>query len=180
METSPESITKEEGIRLMKAGQFGEAIDVLGQLVEQDPEDPELQGYLGIAYFQKGDKLHAIRHLEESVNIQETPRMYYNLGLVYEAAYREDEAIRQYKMALDMDSNYTLAQKALDKLHQTFEAAHPTRPPEEEATDAQSEGVSSAGVVPAEAAASQPMSAEMTSGSPGGISKLFKKLRGAR
>lgn len=139
METSPESINREEGLRLMKAGQFAEAIEVLGQLVEQEPEDPELQGYLGIAYFQKGDKLHAIRHLEESVNIQETPRMYYNLGLVYEAAYREDEAIRQYKMALAIDSGYGPAQKALDKLQQTFEAAHPAPEPEEQTVEMQAQ-----------------------------------------
>lgn len=157
MEISPENITREEGLRLMKAGQFSEAIEVLDQLVEQEPEDPELQGYLGIAYFQKGDKLHAIRHLEESINIQETPRMYYNLGLVYEAAYREDEAIRQYKMALALDSNYAPAQKAMEKLQQTFEAAHPAPPPEEQTVEMQApQGVDpTTGVAPVQTAAPQ-------------------------
>jgi tetratricopeptide (TPR) repeat protein len=118
------NVSTEEGLRLLKAGQIDQAIDVLGKVLQADSEDAKAHMYIGIAYYQKNDRLHSIHHLEESLRLEETPKGYYNLGLVYEAVHRVDEAVRQYRMALEMDPNYELAKLALKRLHDKFEAGH--------------------------------------------------------
>ena len=125
METSPGSASKEEGLRLLKAGELDEAIDVLNKVLQSRPDDPQIHTYLGVAYNEKGDRLHAIAAFEESLRLQETPKSYYNLGQIYESVHRVDEAVRQYRMAIELDPNYAPAQQALNKLHAKFEAEHP-------------------------------------------------------
>ena len=125
MEASPGSASRDEGARLLKSGQFEEAIHVLEQVAKSDPDDPQVHTYLGAAYYQKGDRLHAIYEFEESLRLQETPKSYYNLGKVYEEVHRVDEAIRQYRMAVEMDASYAPAREALDRLHTQFEKEHP-------------------------------------------------------
>jgi hypothetical protein len=120
---------KEEGLKLLKAGQLDQAIQVLDEALKIDQEDPQIHSYLGAAWMQKGDKLHAIRSFEEALRLEETPRNYYNLGQAYETAKRLDEAIRQYQMALNLDANYQQARSALDKLHDQFAAEHPELQP---------------------------------------------------
>ncbi len=122
MESSPGVSAKEEGIRLLKAGKIHEAIEKLQQALAIDPEDAQIHCYLGAAYNAVPDKLHAIHHFEECVRLEESPKAYYNLGLIYESVHRVDEAVRQYRMALELDPNYTKAREALDKLHERFEA----------------------------------------------------------
>lgn len=122
MEASRISALKEEGIRLLKAGKIAESIEKLQQALAMDPEDAQIHCYLGAAYNAVPDKLHAIHHFEECVRLEESPKAYYNLGLVYESVHRVDEAVRQYRMALELDPNYTKAREALEKLHERFEA----------------------------------------------------------
>lgn len=124
MEESASGPTREEGLKLLKAGQVDDAIRVLGDLLRQNMDDAQLHMYLGIAYGQKNDKLHAIHHLETSVNLEENPKVLYNLGLIYESSHRIDEAVRQYRRSIQLDPDYTLAQQALHKLQEQFAAAH--------------------------------------------------------
>lgn len=128
MEQTEGGSPREEGMRLLKAGQVDEAIAIWGDLCRKEPDDAQLHMLLGIAYGAKNDKLHAIHHLETSINIEENPKTLYNLGLIYESAHRVDEAVRQYKMAVHLDPSYTLAQQALDKLQSQYEAAHAPAP----------------------------------------------------
>jgi tetratricopeptide (TPR) repeat protein len=121
MEAFPGSAPKEEGLSLLKAGKIGEAIARLEQALALDPDDAQVHMYLGAAYNGVPDKLHAIHHFEESLRLEENPKAYYNLGLVYESVHRIDEAVRQYRMALDVDPSYANAQAALKKLHDGFE-----------------------------------------------------------
>lgn len=126
METSPENASREEALRLLKAGQANEAIAILEHLLAADSDDAHVHMLLGIAHNHANDRLHAIHHLEKSLRIQETPKAYYNLGLVYEASHRIDEAVRQFRMALELDPNYAHAHEALKKLQDRFEAERAT------------------------------------------------------
>lgn len=123
------NISREEGLRLLKAGQIDEALAVFQQLVVANPIDPQIQTYLGVAYNSKNDKLHAIAAFERAANLQETPQAYYNLGQVYEQSHRVDEAIRQYRMAIEIDAGYAPAQQALDRLHVKHEINSPQPEP---------------------------------------------------
>lgn len=129
MDPSPEVISKEEGLRLLKAGKIEDAIRVLVK-VRETADDAQVCAYLGAAYSQKGSKVNAIRAFEESLRLDETPRAYYNLAAVYESSGRIDEAVREYGMAVDLDPNYAAAKEALDRLHNKFAAAHPEAQPE--------------------------------------------------
>lgn len=124
MDSSPEVFTKEEGLRLLKAGQLDDAIRIL-EKVRDKSDDPQLCSYLGAAYTKKGDKMNAIHAFEESLRLQETPKAYFNLALVYESVGRIDEAVREYRMATEMDPGYAPAQEALARLHSQFEGVQP-------------------------------------------------------
>lgn len=140
MESSPEDISKEEGLRLLKSGQVDEAIKVLKELSQTESDDPQIYTYLGAAYNQKGNRLLAINAFEKSVELEETPKSLYNLGLIYEQCERLQEAIWQYENALKIDPNYTQAQQAIDRIKEAYRAAHPelNPPPVEEASEEES------------------------------------------
>lgn len=138
METSSSSSLKEEGLRLLKAGQVDDAIETLKRAARADPEDARTHCYLGAAYNQKHDKLHAIAEFEECLRLEETPKAYYNLGRIYESVHRVDEAVRQYRMAVELDPDYSPATQALQKLHSRFESEHPEQhaPPDQDSPSA--------------------------------------------
>lgn len=137
MEQAASDSPKNEGLQFLKAGQVDEAIEAFERALHHDQDDAQLHMYLGIAYGRKNDKLHAIHHLETSVNLDENPRALYNLGMIYETAHRIDEAVRQYKMAIQLDPAYAQAQDALGRLQSQFAAAHvQDSPPVEEAAEA--------------------------------------------
>ncbi len=94
---------------------------------QADSDDAQIHCYLGAAYWQKQDKMHAIAAFEECLRLEETAQAYYNLGQVYESVHRVDEAVRQYRMAVELDADYVPANKALEKLHSNYEAQHPTQ-----------------------------------------------------
>lgn len=114
MDTSPEVITKEEGLRLLKAGQVVDAIKVFEQ-VRAKADDAQVCTYLGAAYSQNGDKAGAVEAFEESLRLSETPKAHFNLAVAYEAVGRIDEAMREYQKAIDLDPNYAPAQEALKR-----------------------------------------------------------------
>jgi len=128
MDSSPEVFSKEEGLRLLKAGQLDNAIRVM-EKVREKTDDAQLCSYLGAAYSQKGDKINAISAFEESLRLQETPKAYFNLALVYESVGRIDEAVREYRMATELDASYAPAQEALTRLHNQFAGVQPQAEP---------------------------------------------------
>lgn len=125
MDSSPSVTAREEGLRLLKAGQIDEAIQVLEKLADKGSVDSLVHSYLGAAYSKKGDKVLAIHAFEEALRLQETPKAYFNLAVMYEYAGRIDEAVREYKMAAELDPSYALAQDALKRLHDQFAATQP-------------------------------------------------------
>lgn len=128
MDSSPEVCSKEEGLRLLKAGQIDDAIKVL-EKVKDKSDDAQACAFLGAAYSQKGNKVNAIHAFEESLRLNETPKAYFNLAVVYESVGRADEAVREYRMAVELDPNYTPAQEAIQRLHDQFAASHPQPEP---------------------------------------------------
>ena len=128
MDSSPEVFSKEEGLRLLKAGQIDDAIKVLEKLRDKT-DDAQACAFLGAAYSQKGDKMNAIHAFEESLRLNETHKAYFNLAVVYESVGRNDEAVREYRMAIELDGNYALAQEAIKRLQDQYAASHPQPEP---------------------------------------------------
>ncbi len=128
MVTTPGSACRDEGLSLFRSGRVREAIAKLEDALRLDDEDPQTHTYLGAAYNAANDKLHAVHHFEESVRLLESPNSLYNLGVAYESVHRIDEAVRQYRMAAELDPSYTKACDALQRLHTQYTAAHPIPP----------------------------------------------------
>lgn len=143
MDSSPEVVSKEEGIRLLKAGQIDESIRILDKFCDKN-DDHQAWAYLGAAYTQKGDKMQAIHAFEESLRLQETPKAYFNLALVYESVGRIDEAVREYRMATELDPNYNPAQEALVRLANQFAGVQPPQPQAATATQVMTAGAPAA------------------------------------
>lgn len=117
-----EGLPRNQALEKLKAGDTEQAIAMLTELVEADPDDAQLHSYLGTAYHKIGDRLHSIHHFEEALRLEESPRSYYNLGMVYEYSNRIDEAVREFQVAVSLDPTYTKAVDALNRLRTQFES----------------------------------------------------------
>lgn len=124
MATIPGSACRDDGLSLFRSGRVKEAIAKLEDALRLDDEDPQTHTYLGAAYNVANDKLHAVHHFEESVRLLESPNSLYNLGVAYESVHRIDEAVRQYRMATELDSSYAKARDALQRLHIQHTTGH--------------------------------------------------------
>jgi Flp pilus assembly protein TadD len=124
MESIPGSALKDEGLSLLRSGNPREAIARLEEALKLDSDDAQVHTLLGAAYSAAQDKLHSIHHFEEAVRLSETPNGLYNLGVAYESVHRIDEAVRQYRMATELNPAYTKAHEALERLHNTHLAGH--------------------------------------------------------
>ena len=47
MSTSPEALTRDDGLRLLKAGQVDEAVAALESALRSAPQDPQIHAFLG-------------------------------------------------------------------------------------------------------------------------------------
>lgn len=108
--------TVADAMKMLKSGQTAEAITVLEQILISNPNDPQAHAFMGVALTTKGDKAAAIDSFSKSLDLEKTPKAYFNLGLAYEGVGRIDDAIIQYKSAVSMDASYSAATQALARL----------------------------------------------------------------
>ena len=118
---SPKSNAEElfwRGQRLLEAGHNRDALRNLRASYEIDPDSPQCSSYLGLAValaekqFRNGEKLcyHAIRREFYRADF------YFNLGRVFLAAGRKEEAVRAMKKGLQMDRTHDSIKEALSHL----------------------------------------------------------------
>jgi len=119
-----------DAMNKLKSGNVAQAIAVLKQASTDYPDDAQVFTCLGVACNAKGDKPGALDAFEKALALQKSPRSHYNLGLAYQAASRMDDALRQYREALALDSGYAAAGQAVDRLTSAVlvaaQAAEPT------------------------------------------------------
>ena len=100
----------EEGVRLLNAGRYGEALDVLRQAHDLLPDDPDIMITLSGAMIMAGKWNAAERFLEEAVTKRpDNPRLWLNLAaarlgrLKLSTRQRQDQAIEAYERAIELD-----------------------------------------------------------------------------
>lgn len=109
----------EEGIELFKEGKFDKAVRILEKASREYPNSYEAFVYLGAGYAQISRHNAAIGAFKRACEIKpDSPRVHYNLGQAYEAAGVPKEAWAEYKHALEIDPEYSLARAALISLSQ--------------------------------------------------------------
>jgi len=96
---------------------YDEAIAVLNQGCEEDPERPDLHNLLGFCSFKKQQYEDAIKHFERAVHLNPASAMdYANLGVNHNKLGNKDEAIRYFTLALTMDPQLQFASDQLQQL----------------------------------------------------------------
>ncbi|GEM_PF-2221719 len=108
---------RDQGLELLRQGLAEQSIDAFLQAIEDDPSDPQIYLYLGLAYYKVGDTEKMIEILEKAADIAPTsPQVHYNLGVAYQKSHNATLAKDQYLLALGFDPNYAVAKQALDSL----------------------------------------------------------------
>lgn len=100
-------------------GMTDEAIQECHQAIEVDPDFGNPYNDIGAYLIEKGDHSGAIFWLERAIDARRYEAYFYphfNLGRVYEQKGRLFDALGQYKAAIDLNPNYTLAIRAFRKL----------------------------------------------------------------
>lgn len=100
----------DEGVRLLNAGRYGEALDVLREANKLIPDDPDIIMTLGGAMILAGKWNTAEKFMEEAVEMHpDNPRLWLNLAaatlgrLEFSTRQRQDRAIASYEQAIALD-----------------------------------------------------------------------------
>jgi tetratricopeptide (TPR) repeat protein len=89
------------GTAYIESRQYAAAIKELLEAEKNNPGDPTIKYYLGIAFHMKNLPEEAVRSLTGAVELKPDYSEAYNyLGLVYDGMGRYDEAIRSFQKAL--------------------------------------------------------------------------------
>lgn len=115
-----------DAMERLKSGQVAEAVSILEKAVVDHSNDPQIYTCLGVAYTNSGSKVNAVSAFEKALMLEKSVRGHYNLGVAYEALGRHGEALAEYRSAVALDSNYTAAIQAVDRLATSMPAVEPT------------------------------------------------------
>jgi len=100
-----------------KGGNVDEALNLAQSAKEQFPEDPHISDTLGWVYYKKNVFSRAIVYLKEANDkIQNNPMMRYHLGMAYYKNGEKENAKRELKKALELDSKFEGAEEAKEAL----------------------------------------------------------------
>lgn len=114
---SDTTTTREEGVRLLQAGEVTGALHTLRQAVSQNPTDGKAYGYLGVGYARLGDYSLAVTALQHAVRLlPNDASMRFNLGMTLFQAQRYAEAKPELELALSLNPNHTGARDLLDRI----------------------------------------------------------------
>ncbi len=96
-------------------GEYGRAATAFERAIDIDPGEAVFWNNLGVALRLKGDYEQALEALDAATKLApRSPDPYFNRGEIARAVGREDEARRQYLLALELDPSFTPARAALE------------------------------------------------------------------
>jgi ribosomal protein S12 methylthiotransferase accessory factor len=105
------------GVCLKDTGRFREALDALAQGLAVDSERTDLHNLMGFCHFQLKEHAQAIRCFENVIRLDPGSAIdYANIASNYRDMGRPDDAIRYYRMALEIDPGIDFARHNLARL----------------------------------------------------------------
>jgi Tfp pilus assembly protein PilF len=102
------------GANLYKAGRVDQAIESFQKALEINPNDAEVNANIGVALATKSDFARAAMHYKMALKTMKTPAVHNNLGYALVNMGKLDEAIEQFKLALQIKPDYKPAKVNLD------------------------------------------------------------------
>ena len=100
------NVTLEDGIRALKAGEFGQARQILSEVVKLSPSAENIS-YLAMAEAGTGNLTQAIADFQQSIHLgNDSADVHYNLGIAYLKSGQPEDGIRELRLALAKDPKY--------------------------------------------------------------------------
>nr|AAR38497.1 TPR repeat protein [uncultured marine bacterium 583] len=97
-------------IALYSSGQIQEALDSVGALIKEYPNDPLLYNLSGICYKTIGELDEAVKSFEKALAIKpDYAEVHYNLGLTLQDLGQLDAAVKSYEKAIAIKPDYANA-----------------------------------------------------------------------
>lgn len=101
---------------------YDACIDLAHRVLTQEPNEPKVQftahHYLCRCYTETSETTQAINNCQKALNIRREPSVLCDSAEAYLAAEMFDDAIRDFKDALEIDSNFQRAKQGLQKAQQ--------------------------------------------------------------
>ena len=111
------SIYSSMGVCLKDTGRFREALDVLAQGLAVDAARTDLHNLMGFCHFQLKEHAEAIRCFEKVIRLDPGSAIdYANIASNYRDMGRREDAVRYYRMALEIDPGIGFARDNLARL----------------------------------------------------------------
>lgn len=88
--------------------QYDESIHYYQKILQTDPHDSDLLHELGVVYMDKGDLKNALRYLQKALDLSiddDNDALWNDLGSVHYQSEQNDNALRCYGRALEINSN---------------------------------------------------------------------------
>lgn len=105
------------GSCLRDLGRFEQAVPLLEKGLAHDEERPDLHNILGVCHYKASRFEQAVHHFQRAVQLNPVSAIdYANLALNLQRLGRNEEAIRNYQIALSQDADIAFAAENLAKL----------------------------------------------------------------
>jgi ribosomal protein S12 methylthiotransferase accessory factor len=96
---------------------FAEAVQVLEQGAQQDPERPDLYNLMGFCHYKLKDHWKAIECFRQALHLDPSSAIdYANIGVNYDALGHYEKAENFYRLSLALDSNLDFAKEKLKQI----------------------------------------------------------------
>jgi Flp pilus assembly protein TadD len=115
-----------------RQGQNEKAIELFQMVIEQEPEYGLTYYSLGLLYAEENRMHEAIENLSKAAELENNPRIFYNLGIAYQQTNQPDSAENAYLRGLLLDPNDHNLMYALSVLYIQQEMFPNARPYVEE------------------------------------------------
>ncbi len=107
------------GYDLVVAGKIDEAIALANSVLADDPKNVGALNVVGLALYKSGDLAGAVEPLKKALEIDPRyPEARFNLGNVYQALKRPQEAEAEFAAAVEAQDKFVLARYNLGKIYQ--------------------------------------------------------------
>ena len=130
LETNPkyESALLNLGMIYEILGRFPEAIKTYKKLLDINPKQTDAMFSLGWVLMDEHRYLEAAPFFKRAVHLNPAANTYYGLGMVYNEMGRNEDALLQFRKALQMDGNHAGAHEKIALLEKEFETKTMIKP----------------------------------------------------
>ena len=105
METSKDILNLAVNVQIK--GNFQKAENLYNQILDKEPDNINALHLLGLVKYQKNDSKEAIRLIQKAIELNPKIAVFYgNLGMVYDKLGLEEESIKSFEKAIEIDCNY--------------------------------------------------------------------------